>query len=124
VEVRDQQIRRLYEQGLGCRKVASELGFEPYFVFKRVRKMGILRSKEASRGKALQVSVPFTNPVSDRHLRKAGIGQAIWWFSQRGYSVSIPVEPEPYDLIVESDDGLKLANVELDRKILAELAFR
>jgi hypothetical protein len=33
------------------------------------------------------------------------------WFLERGYIVSVPIEPAPYDLVTESDDGLKRVQV-------------
>jgi hypothetical protein len=33
------------------------------------------------------------------------------WFMSRGYLVSLPVEPGPYDLVVESDAGLQRIQV-------------
>jgi hypothetical protein len=45
----------------------------------------------------------FTAEVDPRHLRYAAIGRAIAWFAERGYRVATPVEPAPYDLVVDVD---------------------
>jgi PD-(D/E)XK endonuclease len=37
------------------------------------------------------------------------------WFLSRGYPVSVPIEPAPYDLVTESDDGLKRVQVNSTR---------
>ena len=36
---------------------------------------------------------------------------AMQWFLERGYLVSVPIEPAPYDLITESDQGLQRIQV-------------
>ena len=36
---------------------------------------------------------------------------AMQWFLERGYIVSVPIEPAPYDLIAESDSGLQRIQV-------------
>lgn len=55
--------------------------------------------------------LPFAATPSERQLRAAAIGDAISWFMHRGYVASIPVEPARYDLVVESDSGLKRVQV-------------
>ena len=57
------------------------------------------------------VPLPFSRPVTDESLRRASIGVAIAWFAARSYDVSVPVEQCPYDLVVESDTGLKKIQV-------------
>jgi hypothetical protein len=39
------------------------------------------------------------------HLPKSAVALASAWFLERGYRVSVPTEPAPYDLVTESDDG-------------------
>lgn len=110
----DQRIRPLYESGLGCRIIGHQLGENPSLVYKRVRAMGIIRSRDQdyqTRQTAPMEPVPFTAMGVDRNLRAAAVGEAIAWFLQRGYVPSIPVEPTRYDLVVESDDGLKRIQV-------------
>lgn len=55
--------------------------------------------------------LPFSSGELDTHLRAAAIGDAVSWFLRRGYVPSLPVEPARYDLVVESDDGLKKVQV-------------
>jgi hypothetical protein len=50
-------------------------------------------------------SIPFSRPPSLEHLPKTAVALASAWFLERGYRVSVPTEPAPYDLVVESDDG-------------------
>ncbi len=38
------------------------------------------------------------------------------WFLDRGYVVSVPLEPTSYDLITESNDGLKRVQVKTTRR--------
>jgi hypothetical protein len=55
--------------------------------------------------------LPFSAQAEDRNLRAAAIGEVAAWFLRRGYVPSIPMEPTRYDLVVESDDGLKRVQV-------------
>ncbi|WP_430503102.1 group I intron-associated PD-(D/E)XK endonuclease [Micromonospora trifolii] len=110
----DAQIRPLYESGQGCRVIATALSEHPAFVYKRVVAMGIARSRDqtyAARQAVPDVAVPFASAELPDRLRAAAIGEAIAWFLRRGYLPSIPVEPTRYDLVVESDDGLKRVQV-------------
>lgn len=43
--------------------------------------------------------------------RRAAIGKAINWFLSNGYSPSLPVEVEKYDLVVESASGFRKVQV-------------
>lgn len=56
-----------------------------------------------------KVSTPFTKKVSKGCA--SGLSVAARWFLDRGYNVSIPLEPAPYDLVTESDSGLKKVQV-------------
>jgi hypothetical protein len=109
----DQKIRPLYEkEGLGCRSVAKILNESPAIVFKRTRAMGILRQKDPHQEREVQDhSVPFTADVSTARLRWTATATAAAWFASRGYVPSIPIEPTKYDLLVESDDGIKRVQV-------------
>jgi len=51
------------------------------------------------------VETPFSRPRDARNLRQAATALATAWFVERSYRVSIPTEPAPYDLVVESDEG-------------------
>ena len=42
---------------------------------------------------------------------RTGLTVACSWFLSRGYNVSIPLEPASYDLVAESDEGLKRIQV-------------
>lgn len=57
----------------------------------------------------------FSNPV--RHDGRAGLSIAVRWFLARGYNVSVPLEPGPYDLITESDTGLKRVQVKTSKAL-------
>lgn len=50
--------------------------------------------------------MPFTAVPEARYLRYAATPMAMAWFVRRGYAVSIPTEPRPYDLIVEAQGAL------------------
>jgi hypothetical protein len=60
------------------------------------------------------VAVPFANEI--RPGGQSGLSIAARWFMDRGYVVSVPLEPVAYDLITESDDGLKKVQVKTTRK--------
>jgi hypothetical protein len=45
-----------------------------------------------------------------------GLSTAARWFLDRGYLVSVPLEPAPYDLVAESDEGLKKIQVKTTRR--------
>ncbi|CAN5875762.1 hypothetical protein BH24ACT15_BH24ACT15_07800 [soil metagenome] len=47
-----------------------------------------------------------------RKQGEIGLGAAIAWFSSNGYGVSIPLaDNQPYDLVVEDEEGLKRVQV-------------
>lgn len=73
--------------------------------------MGLLRTRNETASIARVEDLPFAASGADENLRTAAIGEAVAWFLQRGYVPSIPVEPTRYDLVVESDDGLKRVQV-------------
>jgi hypothetical protein len=50
--------------------------------------------------------MPFTAEPNVDYLRTAGQSLAVAWFARRGYTASVPVEPRPYDLIVEAAGSL------------------
>ncbi|GAA1865701.1 hypothetical protein GCM10009687_36410 [Asanoa iriomotensis] len=56
-------------------------------------------------------AIPFARQAADERLRSAAIGEAVSWFLRRGYTPSLPVEPTRYDIVVESDEGLKKVQV-------------
>jgi hypothetical protein len=61
------------------------------------------------------VKVPFGNSV--KHGGQSGLSIAARWFLDRGYTVSVPLEPAAYDLVTESDQGLKRVQVKTTRHV-------
>ena len=61
------------------------------------------------------VRLPFTLDADERNLHKAAASKAAAWFLERGYMVSVPVEPAAYDMIVDSDEGLVRVQVKSTR---------
>ena len=45
------------------------------------------------------------------HLRNAAVGYAITWFMRRGHVASVPIVTTRYDLVVDTDSGLKKIQV-------------
>lgn len=111
MEALDLKIHPLYERGIGCRVIGQVLEENPVTVLKRVRKMGIARSREEAVPKVENKGLPFGRDPTADNLRIEAVGVAIQWFLSRGYIPSVPVEPTRYDLVVESDAGLKRVQV-------------
>jgi hypothetical protein len=65
---------------------------------------------------------PFTR-VPDSGA-SSGLSIAARWFLDRGYGVSIPLEPEPYDLIAESDTGFQRVQVKTTRMAMKNGRYR
>jgi hypothetical protein len=61
------------------------------------------------------VEVPFSRAVKGGG--QSGLNIAARWFLDRGYLVSVPLEQAPYDLVTESDDGLKRVQVKTTRQL-------
>ena len=61
------------------------------------------------------VSIPFGNEI--RYGGQSGLSIAARWFLDRGYIVPVPLEPALYDLITESDSGLKRVQVKSTRQV-------
>lgn len=82
------------------RKVADRLGCDSSHFVVRRNAVPVMESG----------APPFQRP-------RTGIGStpsltvAMQWFLERGYIVSVPIEPAPYDLVTESDEGLKRVQV-------------
>lgn len=72
---------------------------------------GYARSGEAA---IVAKPLPFAREVAPPNAT-SGLSAAARWFLDRTYLVSVPLEPAPYDLIVESDDGLKKVQVKTTR---------
>lgn len=107
----DERIRAWYEQGLGCRQIGTLLGEDPAIIYKRVRRMELSRTRLEARQVAPELPLPFQAAVSEKFLRTAAIGEAVSWFLQRGYVVSIPLAVTQYDLVTESDEGFARVQV-------------
>jgi hypothetical protein len=106
----DEKIRPLYERRLGCRIIGQALGENPALIFKRVRRMGILRSKDEVFVQPAE-ELPFSKLKDSKNLRYSAVSFVAHWFMERGYMVSVPMEPTTYDLVVESDEELKRIQV-------------
>jgi hypothetical protein len=57
------------------------------------------------------VEIPFVNAI--QRGGQSGLSIAARWFLDRGYVVSVPLEPASYDLVTESDSGLKRVQVKM-----------
>jgi hypothetical protein len=110
----DARIRPLYEHGMGCRHIGAALKENPVLIFKRLRRMGIVRTRKEAIVTSVDTDkedMPFTRPIESERLRASAMGDAIRWFLDRGYKPSMPIDVAHYDLIVESDAGLKRIQV-------------
>jgi len=103
---------------MGCRKIGKELELHPAHVWKIVNRMGIVRSKKESITRVSNIgtvsntgTAPFKNQTGLAPNGSLAVIKAMEWFLERGYMVSVPIEPAPYDLIVESEAGLKKIQV-------------
>lgn len=67
-----------------------------------VQRIGLDVPAFGSKWGIADVSNPFAGDPDPGKLRRAGQSFAAGWFEHRGYPVSIPVEPRPYDLLVEA----------------------
>ena len=104
------RTKELYEQGLGCRAVAEALNEHPVSTYRRLERMGSLREKDEAYELLHHVeteALPFQRTSASINLRSAAVGLAVRWFLDRGYIPSVPLEPARYDLVVDSDAGLK-----------------
>lgn len=103
-----------YQKGFGCRTIADQLGLKNADVFRRLKRMGVLRTYREAADRAVPEcpTVPYFSRIpSGENLNKAAVGVSVGWFLRKGYMVSLPVEPAHYDLVVESDEGLKKVQV-------------
>jgi hypothetical protein len=91
--------------------VAVELGVSPlhYQTLSSIKghaaRLGI-ETRHLANGRQVELPVPFTSNPDVRYLRQSANCVAMAWFARRGYRVSVPAEPVPYDLIVEADGRL------------------
>lgn len=105
------KIRKLYLGGMGCRKIEKETGINHVTVLRHLRKLGVTRSVDEVREIVRFEDHPFQNNDNGRNLDKVAFSTAIEWFLSKGYMVSLPVDQVQYDLVVESDDGLKKVQI-------------
>lgn len=90
--------KRRYSGSTHIQRRAALLGYGvDHFDHKRSR---ALRSR---------YEIPFAGVA--RVSGRSGLSSAANWFMERGYVVSLPLENAVYDLITESDDGLKRVQV-------------
>ncbi|WP_433261961.1 group I intron-associated PD-(D/E)XK endonuclease [Micromonospora vinacea] len=117
--VTDERLRELVLQSRSWNHLAQGLGYAASNtkdtgwrprVEARINALGL--STEHFQGRGFNGLAPlahepvFTADPTPERLRVAATGKAIAWFSERGYTVSLPVEPAVYDLIVDSPNGL------------------
>jgi hypothetical protein len=115
VEYTEQQFRDAVAQAVSWRGVMEALGMHRsnpgIHVKQDVARLGIDVSHFDPRFSkaAAVVDLPFKRPPVGGST--SGLSIAARWFLDRGYHVSIPMEPTTYDLITESDSGLQRVQV-------------
>jgi hypothetical protein len=67
--------------------------------------------------------LPFKECPTHKIRGRVGASIAMQWFLSHGYMVSLPVETTTYDLVVESDDGLKKVQVKTTQRTSASGAY-
>jgi hypothetical protein len=72
----------------------------------RAKQLGLDYSHIENRQRAPKGEVPFTVVPQAKWLRRAAPTLAAGWFASRGYDVSFPAEPCPYDLVVDAQNVL------------------
>jgi hypothetical protein len=82
------------------RKVADRLGLDSSHFIVRRNAAPVLESGP----------LPFARPITGTGSASS-LSVAMQWFLERGYLVSVPIEPAPYDLVTESDEGLQRVQV-------------
>jgi hypothetical protein len=112
----DEQLVRAVAQSTNWAQVMSALGKSPKGASVNIKavavRLGLDTSHFSHRNSFVpieSVAIPFSN--SPKHGAQSGLSSAARWFLERGYSVSVPLEPAVYDLVVESDEGLKRIQV-------------
>jgi len=103
----DGQLRRAIQDGNSWGDVLRALGLSSsgtaaVSVKTRALQLGIDYSHIERRGKVPRGEIPFIAPPRLDLLRSAAPNLAAAWFLQRGYHVSWPLEPCPYDLLVDA----------------------
>jgi PD-(D/E)XK endonuclease len=112
----DEQLRTAVASSTNWTQVMRALGKSPGNSNKGVVAVALRLGLDTSHfaykqsfQRVASVPMPFSNRV--RPGGQSGLSIATKWFSDRGYVVSVPLESAPYDLITESDDGLKRVQV-------------
>lgn len=96
-------IGKTYVRSVDVEKVAVRMGLDTSHFAPKRRNFVPVPGTE----------LPFSNPPKPGG--QSGLSIAARWFLDRGYIVSVPLEPTVYDLVVESDDGLKRVQVKTTR---------
>lgn len=125
-ELRAEALRLRTDEGLSHAGIADRLNISKASASALLRSVPLSEDERSARksagGRATQAqssrfapieAIPslFTAPVSGQRLRDAAVGHALAWFMSRGYVPSVPVASVSYDLVVESDAGLKRVQV-------------
>lgn len=112
----DDQLRRAVASSTNWTQVMRALGKSPGSSNKGVVAVALRLGLDASHFAYKQsfqrvagVPLPFSNEIKPGS--QSGLSIAARWFLDRGYVVSVPLEPAAYDLVTESDEGLKRVQV-------------
>lgn len=128
----DDQLRNAIAKSSTWVEVARWLGVSPrsgtgsVALHHHVQRLGLDTSHfgyaRSARPLTAAEAHPFSRP-SDSGA-SSGLSIASRWFLDRGYRVSIPLEPAPYDLIAESDTGLQRVQVKTTRRATKNGRYR
>lgn len=123
-ETRREALRLRREKRLSLKAVAKELGISKGTASLWLRKHPLtsreVKERVSENGRRRRKWPPlrkhrtatcFERDVGDQRFCDASLGHAVAWFMSRGYGASIPVGQEPYDLVVDSDEGLQKIQV-------------
>lgn len=117
MQMLDKKIIPMYKHGIGCRTIGKILEERSATVFRRVKKLGILRTPKQSISPPRKERLPFSTRAKNDKLRSAAIGIASKWFLERDHTASVPLVTAQYDLVVDSYDGLKRIQVKTTGEI-------
>jgi hypothetical protein len=111
----DEQLRTAVAGASSWQELLSDLGLTPGSGTDRTRVKGhaLRLGLDVSRlDRPCTEAVPLPDFRPDlKHLREAGTAIASMWFLMCGYSVSIPMEPTFYDLLVSMPGGIRRVQV-------------
>jgi hypothetical protein len=117
----DEQLRVAVAESANWSAVMVAIGKKPGSGTKNVKalaeRLGLDTSHFAHRRSFKPIPAP-ASPFNREamHGGHSGLSIAARWFIERGYNVALPLEPAPYDLITESDAGLKRVQVKTTRQ--------